>query len=1006
MRHYEFFTPRYVVEFLLDNSLGRFWVEKTGGKTSLLEKCKYLLTQGQVDFKEVKTIRDPRTIRVLDPACGSMHFGLYAFDLLEVIYLEAWDWEEKQIDKSMDTNEINGLLRLHEEYIDKEEFLRKIPALIIKHNIFGVDIDVRATQIASLALWLRAQRSLNELGVRPGVSRQISHGNVVAAVAPPPAEVVVNKIKTDINFDIDTYSALAKNLFLVPETGILLRLEKSLTSIDKIISADNFKQLKLISDVDAGSATELHLQKLSNFFNSFVKEAGHAFQEKLYVGNIKSCLRLLKLTAQRYDVIVMNPPFGRPCEGSLSYLGKIYPSTKSEIIGMFILRMLELLNDDGYLGAISSRTLFKQGSAEKWRRELILSNLSIPVFVDLGIGVMDNALVEAATYIFKKKDYACHKTPFLIVNSDKNKFDLLNKTIYDYKNNIKNENIIEQDIKSFLNIPGCIFAYEIDDKYVESYFNKDVEKFIVAHGIATGDNTRYVQLYWENEQSPSRKWLTFAKGGLSTPFYYDTKTVVNWNKDASDIKVTSGSVITNQQYYFLPALTWSGRAKSLSLKIFPSGGIFDRAGSCVFIETNSHQDLFALAAVLNSRAYQNVMSVQLQRIEGDSRYECGMLRKAPVPVISSEIKEHLATLAKSNFVARRQFDTFNEESHAFILPELIQEANGLIDRASLKKTIEHTQEQMDFVADKLYGFTSDIVRKQEESRAINDATEGEKLNRLLSWAVGVAFGRFDVRLATGERDIPTLTEPFEPYSRFSPGRLPKGDFPFIPNAGIFVMDAGHPLDLTTAIRKVLSECMLGSDIDVKRWLEQDFFSFHLSTYTSSKRTAPIYWPIGTASGKYVLWIYYQALDERTFYTAVTDFVAPKIKAQQQRFDDGMRKLDSLSLSERRQLESLKEEIAELETFKDSLEELARSYKVYWDDGIALNAIPLKGLIQSKKWVDKLEETEEALHNGELDWSERAAELYPERVRAKCKEDLSLALAHQNRWPELVKADNE
>ena len=167
----QFFTPRYVVEFLTDNTLGRLWYEMTRGETRLAEQCRYLVrrpteiflgpgetapeTAEQEGLSQEELLRqplyiphralkDPRELRMLDPACGSMHFGLYAFDLYEVIYAEAWD---------------QGIGSLRADFPDRDALLREIPRLIIEHNIHGIDIDPRAVQTAGLSLWLRAQRS-------------------------------------------------------------------------------------------------------------------------------------------------------------------------------------------------------------------------------------------------------------------------------------------------------------------------------------------------------------------------------------------------------------------------------------------------------------------------------------------------------------------------------------------------------------------------------------------------------------------------------------------------------------------------------------------------------------------------------------------------------------------------------------------------------------------------------------------------------------------------------
>jgi hypothetical protein len=147
----QFFTPRYVVEFLVDNTLGRLWFNATGGKSALAGRCQYLLVKPDEQPVAANRLRDPRTLKLLDPACGSMHFGLYAFDLFLEIYREAWDWEQEYGPGSLDisTQPSAHFKPLNQTYAEQASFLRDVPRLIIEHNIYGVDIDPRAAQIAS-----------------------------------------------------------------------------------------------------------------------------------------------------------------------------------------------------------------------------------------------------------------------------------------------------------------------------------------------------------------------------------------------------------------------------------------------------------------------------------------------------------------------------------------------------------------------------------------------------------------------------------------------------------------------------------------------------------------------------------------------------------------------------------------------------------------------------------------------------------------------------------------
>lgn len=1016
----QFFTPRYVVEFLLDNTLGRVWAEETHGQTKLLQTCKYLINCHP--STEVATHwRDPRTIKVLDPACGSMHFGLYAFDLLYAIYEEAWDWVHEEKEGRRLVNPSNQILRdIDKLYESKEDYLVAVPSLIIQYNIYGVDIDVRATQIASLALWLRAQKAFQMQGI-PGQKRpEVGEGHVVAALAPPAEKDVLSRLQQEVGSGIDL-DVMFNNLRLVPETGMLLPLENDLETV----VGHTAVQTNLFGDVvpqegNLFGGWEPQREVLGKVLKVYEHQTGRSFKELLYARNAAECLKLIDLCRQHYDVIVMNPPFGAPADGSRAVLGSLYPTTKREIIGMFIQRAQQLLTQTGYVGAISSRTLFFQSSSEKWRNQVVYSGERMPVFLDLGPKVMDNALVESAAYVLTRcviKNKNIDASVFIDVAGDEDKEWALQNILSNLDSDSNNIlNLYEKTLNEFEIVPGRVFAYKAQDRVIKAYEQLKClgELHEVKVGTQTSDNVRYIRLNHEIEVAKKR-WVPLCKGGEAMPFYGDVCTYVNWNDNGSEVKedicykypYLKGNysfVVKNIEDYFRPGLTWTLRANALSLRVFPKAGIFDHGGNCVFCQGNKEIDLLSLVAVLNSRAYQNVMSLQLQMTTGNSRYECGMLSAAPVPPLSEEHKERLAELAKENFCARRRLDSVNETSHAFLLPMTIQLALEHLNPKSEMTIIEESQRNMDDVVDKLYGFVSRVIPKQEKSRQVELPDEESNLNALLSWAVGVAFGRFDRRLATMEREFPEEPAPFDPYPRLSPGRVPEGDAPFISNRGVFVMDPGHPMDLETAVHKVLDEFGLCDGVDIGTWLKRRFFPWHLKQYSAAQRTAPIYWPIGTTSGSYVLWLYYPALNNQTLYVVLNNFIDPKIKSVTLRFDEMKKNETQLDAKGRKTISELAEFLAELKLLRSQVETLAQTFTVHFDDGVAINASRFRHLIQSKDWVKKqLNGIAEVLERGEdkdgksLDWSETAADLYPERVKALCRKNPSVALAHKSRW---------
>ena len=398
----QFFTPRYVVEFLVDNTLGRLWFNWTGGQTSLRDRCQYLLVKPDEQPEPAKRLRDPRTIKLLDPACGSMHFGLYAFDLFLEIYREAWAWEQTHGPGCLDT-ETGGsadLKPLSQTYADQYAFLHDVPRLIIEHNIYGVDIDPRAAQIASLALWLRAQRAWHQAGVKAKDRPQVGRGHVVAAVAPP-AEVDLRKRFME---ELDPLDAelFEKTLFLLkglPELGVLLQIEKELPALVRSVfgeHGDLFRE----QDMSQWQKAEGRLREALTYY---ARAARSTFRGRLFVEDALQGLRLIDLCREVFDVVVMNPPFGSLASNTKDQLAKSYPRSKNDLLAIMVERGLELLRAGGRLGAITSRTCFFLSSFYKWREQVVMGMAQPEVMADLGHGVMDDAMVEAAAYVLEKQ---------------------------------------------------------------------------------------------------------------------------------------------------------------------------------------------------------------------------------------------------------------------------------------------------------------------------------------------------------------------------------------------------------------------------------------------------------------------------------------------------------------------------------------------------------------------------------------------------------------------------
>ena len=574
--------------------------------------------------------------------------------------------------------------------------------------------------------------------------------------------------------------------------------------------------------------------------------------------------------------------------------------------------------------------------------------------------------------------------------------------------------------ESFDAVPGKPFAYWVSDA-VRSLFQKlpqfESNGRQAQVGASTKDDFRFLRLYWESRSDYSQ-WSPFAKGGAYSRYYFDVHLQINWRNDGAEIEslviqrypYLNGNaewVMHRESNYRSPGLTWPTRTTSgLGFRVLPSGCVFSVKGSAAFIVGNSPNALFALLAVTTSAPFTSLVELQLAAADAAARaYEVGVIQKTPMPVTNAEDEAQLAALARRAWSLKRTLDTIIETSHAFLLPAALRPSLGDYDPTAIESELVQIQTKIDALAFDLYDFAEtdrQAVMGPMGDAGAADANEDEEedseadvlfTDALLSWAVGVAFGRFDWRLATGERQAPSEPDPFDPLPAKSPGMLPDGAAPFHTHAGILVDDQGHPHDLAHLIEEVLGRVDMPVPDDVRRWLQRDFFAFHLQRYSKSRRKAPIYWPLATASGSYTLWVYYPSLSSQTLYTAINDFVEPKLKQVGDEVAALRNKGAARSRDDEKQFEILQAFELELIELRDTLLKIAQGYQPNHDDGVQITAEPLWPLFRHKPWQKILKDTWTRLEKGDYDWAHLAMSYWPARVREKCKTDKSLAIAH-------------
>lgn len=613
----------------------------------------------------------------------------------------------------------------------------------------------------------------------------------------------------------------------------------------------------------------------------------------------------------------------------------------------------------------------------------------------------------------------------------------------------------EADVTTFGSIPSSPFAYWVDDSLRQLFdeFPKfESDDRTATRGASTCDDFRYVRLWFETpvRRAKHLAWPPFTKGGRFARYYADIPTVVDWDEERSTFRGFIGRPGRWQERpeavdrYFLPGITWPLRGIVFSGQAVPKGSVFSVGGKVALIPED---ELLAYLALFNSTCFDALIRVFAGKV-GGVQYEVGLIQSLPVPAGAISNSTTLARAARAAWMLRRRLDSRIEISHAFSLPALLQDTSDSLaaraeawnrHSAALQAKIDDESAKIDDQAFRLYGIAADerqLIEQGanagiEEDGVTPDDDEGDGSDKdiaevdaapmvasLLSWTLGVAFGRFDVRLATGEREAPPEPEPFDPLPVCSPGMLtgddglpvaaPPPGYPLtFPPDGIFVDDPGHSRDLVRAVRAVFEAVfddanarwheaaeLIGTP-DLRTWFARDFFEPHIKRYSKSRRKAPIYWQFATASGSYSVWIYIHRATGDTLFRVLNDFVGPKLDHEKARLDSLTQEAGATpSAAQRREIEQQETFVGELQALKTEVARVAPLWRPNLDDGVLLNFAPLWRLVpQNRSWQGECRSAWEKLQSGDYDWAHLAMHLWPERVVPRCMEDRSLAIAH-------------
>lgn len=946
----QLFTPHWIVRYLVENSLGRLWLLNRPG-SKLVEQMDYYIKpeQAETDFLR---IAKPEEIKICDPACGSGHMLTYAFDLLYAIYEE-------------------------EGYEPAE-----IPEKILTNNLYGIEIDERAGELAAFALTMKArakQRRFFNKGVKPNIC-------------------VLENVHFDGNELKDYMDFVGRDLFTAPLQTTLRQFEE----------ADNFGSLIRpdVTDVEG----MLRILESKNVSGQLFISMTHQ--------KVLQALRQADYLCPKYHVVIANPPYmgGKGMNGRLgAWLKDNYEDVKSDLFSAFIVRNTEMTLPKGQLGFMSPFVWMFISSYEKLRSFLI-NQKTITSLVQLEYSGFDGATVPICTFTVENAHRPDFKGGYVRLSDFRGSENQGPRTL----EAIKNPDcgwFYRASATDFRKVPGSPIAYWLSDTLLNIFENENpLSEFATPRqGLATSDNNRFVRTWSEvpfnrigfgcadrEEAMESRKrWFPFNKGGSFRRWGGNAELVVNWENDGEEIKDSiltkypylNGNpdfVAKNPNYYFKPGLTWSALSSGLfSIRFQPKGFIFADKGQAMF--PFKQDDILPLEGLLNSK----VVVEFLKAISPTLDFNAGYIAKVPCHIKASPGVSRL----NSGFLS--DWNSYETSWDFTSLPLLNPDYLQPTLKATYQKLHAHWQEttlemqrleqENNRIFIEAYGLQDELTPEvplneitltcNPHYRYGNDKSEDEleallladTMRELVSYAVGCMFGRYAL-------DKPGLIlanqgETIEDYLK----RVPEPSFPADDDNVIPMLDGDwFTDDIAERFRKFL-RVAFGEEhyeanlqfvekalnlkgkrnYSIRDYFLGEFYTDHVKRY----KKRPIYWLFSSPKGSFNALIYMHRYRPDTVSVVLNDY----LREFRTKLTSHKNHLEAVSISASssqgektkalKEIEKITKMIAEMEEYeREVLYPLAtEQVEIDLDDGVKVNYPKLGAALKKIVGLDAKED---------------------------------------------------
>ena len=703
----QLFTTDWVVRYMVDNSLGRYWIERNP-QSKLAEKLEFFVTPKNGEIQYVDGKISPTDLTFFDPCMGSGHILVYAFDVLMEIYREVG-------------------------YSDRDAALS-----IVENNLFGMDIDKRAYQLAYFAVMMKA-RSYNRRALTKGISNNLSVVEESNAID----KFVCNGLTTD-NEQNKIGEYLVEAYRDAQEVGTLQTIEKK-----------NYNSFSAYLNNIESSDGQIDL-----FTTSWLNDT---------LPQMVQLTRQAEIMSNKYAVVCTNPPYMNKLEGQLKkFVVDNYKAYSGDLFSVFIYRNFDYCKVDGY-SAFMTPFVWLFIKTYETLRKYIIETKAITTLVQMEYSAFEEATVPICSFVLKNgKDR--NKGLYFRLSDFKGGMEIQKKKVLEAIANKDCGYFYETDESNFSKIPSSSIAYWASQNVVNAFLNGkrlgDISK--PRQGMATTNNNRFLRLWHEvsynnigfglksiEETVCDRKWFPYNKGGDFRKWYGNNDYVVNFKNKGEEVctyidatsAVNSKGRVINREHYFHECISWSLISSSnIAFRYKPNGFIFDVAGMSCFA---SHELLLYLLGLNNTLVVRKLLSTLAPTIN----FQAGDIANIPVILNVSE-EEKINALVTQNIELEQQEWNDYEMSWDFKNNPLICNRINTVSAAfkSWSKEcnerfnqLKANEEELNRIFIDIYGLQDELTPEVEDKDVtVRQADLQRDIKSLISYAVGCMFGRYSL----------------------------------------------------------------------------------------------------------------------------------------------------------------------------------------------------------------------------------------------------------------------